>query len=123
MANEICMDPDSEVIQMVNANAERAARQDKLDRQRIQRIQRLEVGGKTESECASPYRFTKDGIMANYHESTAQKQVKRLFPAAARSGVGLIFIGGMARGLMDPGFAVAAMLACVGWGLATYLRK
>lgn len=50
------------------------------------------------------------------------EQMKRIGAAAIRAGVGLIFLGGMTRGLMEPGFAVLVALACAIWAWVSWKR-
>ena len=58
-------------------------------------------------------------------EKTAEVWKRRIFlivAALSRAGVGLIFIGGMAEGLMDPVFAISMTAASVAWGAGHYLK-
>ncbi len=59
---------------------------------------------------------------AEYEQLEQLRKVRRIGNAAARAGIGLIFIAGMARGLMDPGFATLAATACLAWAAVSYWR-
>lgn len=96
MDNVIFKDEDAEVIRMVNINADRRRRAE------LRNAEPSDVGQKP---------------------TPCKIRLTRIGAAAVRMGAGLIFIGGMVQGLMDPWFALAAMLACIGWGLATYLHR
>lgn len=49
-------------------------------------------------------------------------QLKKVGATLFKVGAGLIFIGGMARGLVDPGFALMAALCCAAWAMAGWRK-
>lgn len=97
-------DPDREVEQMVNPNTayrRRLAEEKAMENQSV---------------------FPRTATQALEWQVQKQK-LRRILGALGRCGVGLVFIGGMNHGLMDPVFAVVMALICVVWGLGSLKRN
>lgn len=101
MSEIIAKDPDTEVIQMVNANT----------------AYRRRLAEEAKNLAVFPHRVTREEMF-----ELRKYQLKRVCAAGIRGGIGLVFIGAMVRGLMDPGFALTVAGACVLWALWTYRR-
>ena len=50
------------------------------------------------------------------------RQVKRILGALARGGAGLMFLCGVADGLIDTTYGLMLTICCIGWGLLHLLQ-
>lgn len=138
MNNVLCADPDSEVSAMCHKNhVDRAS----LYEQEIPNAEYVPVQeeakcgpvihivGKPEQEIAPKafpsvttpacelIRNDSDGFKV-----PSIKMVSRILGALARGGAGMMFLCGVADGLIDTTYGLMLTIICIGWGLLHLLQ-